>query len=155
MAASSYEAKMSYNHLPPFSVSLFLSAAYGILISFAALCSFELIGKQLGIGDHRKRSDVSLGARWFYTILFFVGINVAVYLPQALGLGNVTAYAVSACLSFFPLYFLFVRRWRRRGWVTPWAVERKKLRKDLPLYFLAFGILLVSFILTFLHRHPL
>ena len=145
---------MSSNHLPLISVSLLLSAAYGILITFTALCSFELIGKQLGIGDHRNRSaHVSNGARSFYSILFFVSISLAVYLPQALGLGNVTVYAISGCLSFLPLYFLFVRRWRRKGWVTPWAVEKIKLRKNLPQYLLAFGILLTMFVLTFFHLH--
>ena len=138
------------------SVPLLLSTAYGILISFAALCSFELIGRQLGIGDHRKgRVHESVGARWFYIFLFFVGISAVAYLPQAFGLGNAAVCGISGALSFFPLYFLFVRRWRQKGWVTPRSIEKKKLRKDLPQYVLAFAILLAIFILTYIYRHPL
>jgi hypothetical protein len=146
---------MFFHDPSPPSLPLFLSIAYGILISFAALCSFELIGRQIGIDDHNKVPEHgSLGARWFYTVLFLAGTSAAVYLPQAFGLGNVTVYAISGCLSFFPLYFLFIRRWRRRGWVTPWSVEKKKLGQDLPQYLLAFGLVLAVFVLTYLHRHP-
>src|SRR5208282_1880074 len=111
----------------------------------------ELIGKRLGIGDYQNQTrSGSLQARWFYTILFFVALCAALYLPQAVGLGNSTVYSISGVLSVLPLYFLFVRRWRRKGWVTPWAVEKKKLRKNLPQYLLAFAIILMLFIFTFL-----
>jgi hypothetical protein len=143
-------AQMPHSYLQTF----FLSAAYGILVSFAALCCFELIFKQLGIGDRQKRTKHESLRAFFYIILFSAAISAALYVPQALGLGDGTVYAISGCLSFFPLYFLFVRRWRRKGWVTPWAVEKKKLRKKVPQYLLAFGIVLATFILTYLHRHP-
>src|SRR5271163_4467522 len=129
------------------ALSLSLSVFYGVLISFGALSFAELIAKQLGIGDPRNQTAyTSLPARWFYTILFFVALCVAVYLPQALGFGNTTVYSMSGVLSFFPLYFLFVRRWRRRGWVTPWAVEKNKLKRDLTQYLLAFAIILILFV---------
>ena len=144
-------------HDPPLpSLSLVLSAAYGILISAAALCSFELIGRRFGIGDHGKGPvDQRVGARWFYAILFLVGISAVAYLPQAFGLGSAAVYGISGALSFFPLYFLFLRRWGQMGLVTPWSIEKKALRKELPQYVLAFAILLAIFILTYIYRHPL
>jgi hypothetical protein len=135
------------------ALSLSLSVFYGVLISFGALACGELIAKQLGIGDPRNQmAHASLQARWFYTILFFVALCAAVYLPQAMGFGNSTVYSVSGVLSFFPLYFLFVRRWRRKGWVTPWAVEKKKLKRDSTQYLLAFAIILTLFVFTVLRR---
>lgn len=135
-------------------LSLSLSAAYGILISFGALLFSEVIGKKLGIFDQQhQKAYASVQERWFYTILLFIGLCVAVYLPQAVGLGNSTVYSISGFLSFLPLYLLFVRRWRRKGWVNPWTLGKKKLKKDLPQYLLAFAIVLMLFALGFLRRH--
>ena len=123
-------------------LSLSLSAAYGILISFGALLFSEVIGKKLGILDQqRQKAYASVQERWFYTILLFIGLCVAVYLPQAVGLGNSTVYSISGfCHSCH--YIFSGAKMASKGWVNPWTLGKKKLKKDLPQYLLAFAIVL-------------